>query len=177
MKMSGFLPDKALFEISERRYKMPFQNIPAGDDIREVIKSAFDIELDISGAWGYEREQALIINSTQIPLQQLQHSLASMRAFIEMNLTMPEEKRYGAINVNETKRECISEDGKIYDKVVYEISGMPERDYERLIEEYKQGYESPDFDIDAHFRKRKEVTVIFEKPFWFDITDINKRKD
>ncbi len=154
---------------------MPFKNIPNGEDVKEVIKAAFDVELDISGEWGYDQQSAMIIYNTQMPLQQLQHTLASMRAFIEMNMTMPENERYGAININEIARESISENNKIYDKIVYEISGMLESDYEKFIDEYKAGYESPDFDMDAHFRKRKESTLVLEKPFWFDITDINKK--
>lgn len=153
---------------------MPFENIPASDNIKEVIKAAFDVELDVSGGWGYNREQALIIHKSEMPLQQLQHTLASMRAFIEMNMTMPENDRYGAINVNETVRECVSENNKIYDKITYEISGMLERDYEALIEEYKAGYESPGFDIEAHFQKRREKSVVLERDFWFDITHVNK---
>ncbi len=153
---------------------MPFKNIPAGDDVKEVIKAAFDVEFDLSGDWGYDMPHAMIIHRTAIPLQQLQHTLASMRAFIEMNMTMPEDERYGAINVNETARECISENNRIYDKITYEISGMPEKLYEKFIDEYKSGYTSPDFDLEAHFRRRKESSVLLEKPFWFDITDVNK---
>ncbi len=153
---------------------MLFQNIPSGDDIRSVIKSAFDVDLELSGDWGYDREHALVIHRTDVPLQQMEHTLASMRAFIEMNMTQPEERRYGAINVNETARECISENNRIYDKIEFEISGMLESDYEALIDEYKAGYGSPEFDMQAHFQKRKEKTVLFRKPFWFDITDVNK---
>ena len=153
---------------------MQFQNIPTGEDVQRVIESAFDVKLDVSGDWGYTRESAMVIHATEVPLQQLEHTLASMRAFIEMNMTMPEEERYGAINVNEIARECVSENNKIYDKIVYEISGMPEKEYEKFIDEYKAGYESPEFDLAGHFQRRKEATVELRKPFWFDITDVNK---
>jgi hypothetical protein len=153
---------------------MLFENIPSGDDIKSVIKSAFDTDLDLSGGWGYDKSDALVLHTTTVPLQQIEHTLASMRAFIEMNMTQPENRRYGAINVNEIGRECISENNKIYDKITYEISGMLESEYEKFIEEYKNGYESPDFDLEAHFKRRKEATVVFEKLFWFDITNVNK---
>ena len=153
---------------------MPIQTIPPGDDVKEVIRAAFDVDLELSGDWGYTRERAMVVKRTDVPLQQLEHTLASMRAYIEMHLTMPEEERYGAINVNEKTRECISENNKIYDKITYEISGMLERDYEALIEEYKAGYESPGFDIEAHFQKRREKSVVLERDFWFDITHVNK---
>jgi hypothetical protein len=153
---------------------MIFENIPSDDDIKSVIKSAFDVDLDLSGGWGYDKSDALVIHKTDVPLQQIEHTLASMRAFIEMNMTQPDDRRYGAINVNETARECISENNKIYDKITYEISGMLESEYEKFIEEYKNGYESPDFDLESHFKRRKAATVVFEKLFWFDITNVNK---
>lgn len=153
---------------------MQFQNIPTGEDVQRVIESAFDVKLDVSGEWGYTRESAMVIHATEVPLQQLEHTLASMRTFIEMNMTMPEEERYGAINVNEIARECVRENNKIYDKIVYEISGMPEKEYEKFIDEYKAGYESPEFDLSGHFQRRKEATVTLQKSFWFDITDVNK---
>jgi len=153
---------------------MPFQNIEPGENIQEVIKSAFDVFLNVSGEWGYSENLALVIHKTDVPLQQLEHTLASMRAFIEMNMTQPEEKRYGAINVNEIARECIAKDNRIYDKIVYETSAMLESDYEKFIDEYKEGYGTPGFDLNEHFQRRKEKTVTLEKVFWFDITDVNK---
>ncbi len=153
---------------------MPFQKIPYGEDIRAVIASAFDTTLDVSGEWGYEQEKPLVIERTDMPLMQMEHTLASMRAFIEMNLTQPPEKRYGAINVNELRRECLTENNRIYDKIEYEISGMLEYDYEKLIDEYKAGYGKPEFDMQAHFEKRKACTVVRREVFWFDITDVNK---
>jgi hypothetical protein len=150
---------------------MIFQNIKPGDDIRKIVKSAFDLELDISGEWGYDQENALKIHSFEGELFQFEHALASMRAYIEMNMTVDETKRYGAINVNEIKREVIRENNKVYDKITYEISAMPEKMYEAFIAEYKEKYESPDFDIQEHFEKRKKATIVLQKVFWFEISD------
>jgi len=86
-----------------------FEQLKSGDDIREVIKTAFDADLSISGGWGYAQEEAMVIEASAVPLSQLEHMLASMRTYIEMNMTLPPEERYGSINLNEIQREQISD--------------------------------------------------------------------
>ncbi len=151
---------------------MNFQKIACEEDIKLLIKSAFSVELNLSGCFGYSKDEALIINSTNAPLKQLEHTLASMRAILEMSMTLPKEKRYGAINVNEIQRETISSDDKRYDKVTYEITAMKESDYAAFIEEYKEGMEREGFDVEDHFRRRKEATIKREVTFWFDISNL-----
>ncbi len=154
---------------------MTFQELPSGDEIREVINSSFDITLDISGDWGYTRERALHLGKIDGEIEQIEHMLASMRAYLEMNMTQPQECRYGAINVNERSRERVEEEGRIYDKVVYEASGMLESEYAAFIEEYKERYDTPGFDIADHFRRREASRVTVMRPFWFDRTALEKR--
>ena len=150
-----------------------FKKLTSTNDIKEIIQSAFDTTLDISGDWGYTLDNATIISSTDgISTALFEHKLSSMRAYIEMNMTLPKEDRYGSINVNEIDRELIREDNKIYDKVTYEISAMREDRYASFIEEYKDGYGKEWFDIEEHFRNRKLATLIREEVYWFYVSDI-----
>ncbi len=48
--------------------------------------------LAVAGAWGYTQKLATIIESTDLPLTQLEHMLASMRTYIEMNMTLPQRR-------------------------------------------------------------------------------------
>lgn len=146
-----------------------FVPIKSDDDLREVIKTAFDADLAISGAWGYTQELATIIESTEAPLAQLEHMLASMRTYIEMNMTLPPEERYGSINLNETHREQIKENTLVYDKVTYEITAMKEEVYNAFIKEYKEGLGKEDFDITAHFEERKKATISRNEVYWFEV--------
>lgn len=146
-----------------------FVPIKSDDDLREVIKTAFDTDLAISGAWGYTQELATVIESTEAPLAQLEHMLASMRTYIEMNMTLPPEERYGSINLNETHREQIKENALVYDKVTYEITAMKEEVYNAFIKEYKEGLGKEDFDITAHFEERKKATISRNEVYWFEV--------
>ncbi len=153
---------------------MKFEQINNDNPIAEVIKSAFDTELSVSGGWGYSREETTIIetNEDAIPVRQFEHMLASMRAYLEMNMTLDAEERYGSINLNELSRETIEEDGKCFDRVNYEISAMKETVYAAFINEYKEGYGKEDFDLQAHFSRRKEETLTRVVTYWFEVSKI-----
>jgi hypothetical protein len=146
-----------------------FKQIKSDDDIKAVIKSAFDADLDLSGAWGYTQELSTVLHSTDIPLSQAEHILASMRSYIEMNMTLPKEDRYGSINVREIERSQITENKLIYDKITYEITAMKEETYNAFINAYKEGYGTNDFDLKEHFDQRKKATVSREEVYWFEI--------
>ena len=146
-----------------------FARLKSGDDIREVIKTAFDADLAISGSWGYSQEEATVIEAATVPLLQLEHMLASMRAYIEMNMTLPAEERYGSINLNETQREQIQKGDLVYDKVTYEITAMKEELYTAFINEYKEGLGKEDFDITEHFNQRKKATISRYEVYWFEV--------
>jgi len=141
-----------------------FKEIQPGDDIKEVIKAAFDADLEVRGEWGYSKDLCTIIQESE-ELKQLEHTLATMRAYIEMNMTVEKEDRYGSINLNEKDRQ--EDDG--FHKVIYEISAMKEDEYAAFIDEYKQGHAQEGFDISDHFKRRKETTLIREVTHWFKV--------
>jgi len=146
-----------------------FEKIKNGDDLREVIKTAFDADLAVSGGWGYIQEEATVIQEAAAPLSQLEHMLASMRTYIEMNMTLPQEERYGSINLNEIQREQIKDGDLVYDKVTYEITAMKEERYTAFINEYKEGLGKEGFDITEHFNQRKKATINRNEEFWFEV--------
>ncbi|RRS32144.1 MAG: hypothetical protein P794_01850 [Epsilonproteobacteria bacterium (ex Lamellibrachia satsuma)] len=151
-----------------------FKQIFSNNDLKEVIKSAFDTDLPLNGAWGYTKSLSTVIeaNQSNIPLPQLEHMITSMRAYLEMNMTLEKEERYGSINVNETAREQTKEDDLIYDKVTYEITAMREDTYAAFINEYKEGYGTTEFDLNGHFQKRKEATLTREVIHWFEVSKV-----
>ena len=140
--------------------------IDSKESIKELVKMAFQSDLEISGAWGYSKELATVLEAPDDALKaQTQFTLATMRAYLEMNMTLSEDERYGAINLNEIKRELEDE----YEKVSYEISAIKELEYNAFITEYKENLEKVDFDMNEHFAKRKEATLKREVIYWFKV--------
>ncbi len=144
---------------------MIFKEIEVENNLEELVQVAFNTDLKLEGGWGYSKELTTVIkegNST--PVVQIEFTLATMRAYLEMNMTLEEEVRYAAINLQELSREKI--DG-LYDKVLYEISAIQEQEYKEFIKEYKENLEKSEFDMSGHFSKRKNATLKRKVLHWF----------
>ena len=142
--------------------------------MRKVVKSAFDVDLEVAGAWGYNKEESTILqgNHNNSPLNQFEHTLASMRAYLEMNMTQEKKDRYGSINLNEISREYFEDNGLTYHEVNYEITAMKDDDYAIFINEYKEGYGKENFDLNDHFKRRKEKTLTRTVKHWFEVSSV-----
>ena len=151
-----------------------FHPIQENTNIQELIKTTFDADLPIAGDWGYSQEKASIIEvlPQDMPLLQLEHMITSVRAHLEMNITQEATNRYGAINVNELAREEFQNDGLAYEKVTYEVTAIQEDLFKNFILEYKEGYEKEGFDLNEHFKRRKEATLTREVVHYFEVSNV-----
>ena len=151
-----------------------FKALQENTNIQELIKITFEADLPISGDWGYNKERASIIAALPqgMSLSQLEHMITSIRAHLEMNITQEEENRYGAINANEISREESQNDGLVYDKVTYEVTAIKEDLFKQFMLEYKEGYEKEGFDLNEHFKRRKEATLTREVVHYFEVSHI-----
>ncbi|CAA6808140.1 MAG: Unknown protein [uncultured Sulfurovum sp.] len=148
-----------------------FNELQNQTNIQEIIKTTFDVDFPLSGDWGYSQEKATIIEHTpkDMPLNQLEHTITSIRAHLEMNITQEKNNRYAGINANEKSRETLKVKGMRFDKIHYEVTGIKEELYHAFIKEYKEKYESEDFDLNEHFQKRKQATIVREVVHFFGI--------
>jgi len=151
-----------------------FNPLQENTNIQKLIKETFDADLPLAGDWGYSTDRASII--TALPqgmrILQLEHTITTIRAHLEMNITQEKEHRYGAINANEKAREVISTDTAVFDKVTYEITAMKEDLYNAFIKEYKEGYDNESLDLNDHFKRRKEATLTREVIHYFEVSNI-----
>jgi len=145
-----------------------FENLPAVDDISGVIEDIFGVKLDVSGGWGYDNNSALIVKSLDVPLVQFFQMFASMRANIEMNLTLDEDTRYAGINVTQLEHKEFKIENDKYDILTFKVAGIKEKEYNNFIQEYKENFGKKEFDLDKHFKLREESTIKIESDFWFN---------
>ncbi len=142
---------------------MKFKQISPIDNIAELILDISNIKLNISGGWGYDSNCPVIVNDLDIPNEQFFNLFASLRANIEMNMTLDENDRYAGINLTLKEQKNI----KNYTVVTFKISAIKESKYAQFIKEYKDGYGKKDFDLAAHFNNRKKHTLNIESDYWF----------
>jgi predicted small secreted protein len=148
-----------------------FKSIQNDNNLKEVIKSAFDMDLSVTGSWGYTLEESTIIeNGGRTPIEELEYTIASMRTYIEMNMTLPKEERFASINLTEIQRKEIKKNNLTYHEVTYSINAMKEELYASFIDEYKECFGKEDFDLALHFKKRKEAAITREIKYYFELS-------
>ena len=125
------------------------------------------MDLDISGGWGYDMQQPIVLEEQTLPLEQLQHTLASMRVHLEMSMTLPQEQRYGGINLTELSRK--TNHSTTLEAVTYQVAAILESDYAAFIAAYKEGYGTEAFDMEAHFHDREAATLKREVTVWYRV--------
>jgi len=148
-----------------------FKKLPEVDNISEVINDVFGVQLDISGGWGYDTSMPVIINSLDIPKDQFFHMFGSIRANIQMNLSLEEDERYGAINVILDDKKKSTVDNFEYDIIKFKVSAIKEKEYAEFIQEYKDNYGKKEFDIGDHFKRREASTLKLIDTIYFRTND------
>jgi hypothetical protein len=138
------------------------------EDIRQVIKDVFDVDLHISGGWGYDNKTAVVAKDLNMPLDQFVHMFATIRATIEMNLMIKDEnERMGGINVAHEDSKRFEIENKEYDVLTFKVTAMNEKKYAEFIQEYKDNYGKKDFDLNDHFKRREAATSLRVLDYWF----------
>jgi hypothetical protein len=146
----------------------PFATIDPEGDLAAMIERVYETRLEVSGGWGYTPDSATRLHALPVSKMQVQFNLAYMRSYLEMNITRTPQERYGGIDLQETSRR---REGTL-EEVHYRVSGIPETLYNAFIDEYKAGYGRDDFDINDHFARRNDATLVRNVSYWFDLSDL-----
>ncbi len=149
-----------------------FEKAQDVENIRETIKNIFDLDLDISGAWGYDQQSALKIEKTDTSFEQFAHTFAIIRSNVEMNIMQEESNRYSGLNVHTQDEKEMTKDERQYKIISFQITATATKQNNELIKEYKENYGKENFDIKGHFQKRKECEITRTIECWFNTTNI-----
>ena len=137
-------------------------------------------ELPIRGGWGYSRDDACIIDSSDAMVDPhlpfngngVEQLFVEMRIHEALVICRGSGEKFQGIECSLLRRERLLEEGVAYDQLTFEISAFQEDDWEELKAEYEgaRGADTPGFDHQAHETRRQERTVRWKEEFWFDVT-------
>jgi hypothetical protein len=161
----------------------PLDTITSKESPREIITEDFKSlhgGLPIRGGWGYTQSDACIIDKND-PLVDptrpfdgiaVEYLFVEKRIYEEMIIFRPDGEKFSGISWRLQEQGLYGEADRVFDKLVFEITAFRDEDWEELEAEFEgpQGNGAPDFDIEAHNKKREEKMVRFTRDFWFDIT-------
>jgi len=162
----------------------PVLPVRTDESPREVIAHDFKSlkgGLPISGGWGYTKDTACVIErvdplvNPETPFHGVayEYKFIELRNYEELIICRPLDQRFAGVRWRLIEQSVSGvEDGRRYDRLEYELTAFSDADWEELKAEYTgpNGIESPDFDREAHERKRAERMIRWNRECWFDIT-------
>lgn len=149
---------------------------------RDILTADFKSlgEIPIKGGWGYTLDDAVVIDKSDsvvpkgIPFDGvgLEYIFVEKRIYEELIIFRPENDRYSGIKWNLLEQKSTSHNEKKYDVLKFEVTALPDKDWEELKAEWsgQNGYDSPGFDSVEHMKKRDLRTIRYVAEYWFDIT-------
>jgi hypothetical protein len=149
---------------------------------REILAADFKSlgELPIQGGWGYTLDDAVIIDNKDPVAPKgmafdgvgLEYIFVEKRIYEELIIFRQVNDRYSGIRWNLLRQKLTSHNERSYDVLTFEVTALPDKDYEELKAEWEgsNGYGSPGFDTPRHTKKRDSKTIRYVTEYYFDIT-------
>lgn len=147
--------------------------------IAENFSFMYD-DLPIYGGWGYTKSDACVIDRSdpaagsreQFDGIEIERAFVEVRICLELIETRHEGERFYGLEWRLLKQELVREETGIYDLLVFEVTGIPERNWGPIRDEYwgPDGCCNPDFDEAIHQSKRDAVALKIQREFWFEIS-------
>lgn len=157
------------------------ENLLTEDSPRAVLNRIFKSidEMPIHGAWGYTKEDVVVIDKNDMIVPQnipfdgvsLEYTFIQYRTYLELITFRDKDDRFSGIEFKLNKQELFKdEDGKVYDKLIMDVTAYRDQDFEELKEEWESGFFDTGFDRNAHEKKSEEKLVHIERECWFEIS-------
>lgn len=112
--------------------------------LKKMILDDFELDFPISGGYGYSMDDAIILKlDTENKSVSLEYEIVRWRLYEEMIVCRETDMKFSDISWNLLKQYCIEENGRHYDHLIFQVSGIQDG---------------------------KEKYYTFKSHFWFDIT-------
>lgn len=159
-------------------------HIKTNKSFRDIITADFESmsEPPIQGGCGYTLEDAIIIDINDpivtkgMPFEcvRLEYMLVEKRTYEELIIFRQDNDRYSGMSWHLLDQRLLRHNGRNYDKHIWEVMALPDKDWFELKEEWEgpNGFGTPEFDVDAHNRKRDSKSIRYITEYWFDITSL-----
>ena len=146
---------------------------------RQIIFEDFKIDLPITGGWGYDFSSACVIDkndptvNANMPFNgiSIEYIFVEKRIYEEMIIFRQSHEKYSGIRWELEKQETLSQDGRQYDKLAFNIIGFSDAVWDELTTRFEEiqrsGAVEKMTELDAY---RESKAYRFKGEFYFDIT-------
>ncbi|WP_108646469.1 hypothetical protein [Polynucleobacter rarus] len=146
---------------------------------REIILEDFEIDLPISGGWGYDLASACVIEKNDSSVNQnipfngleVERFFVEKRIYEEMIIQSEPDQQFSGIKWNPDSQSLITLGTKNFDKLIYQVEGFDPEVWRELVSKYAEIKKTGRRELIPalnNYRDSKKYT--FEREFYFDIT-------
>jgi hypothetical protein len=146
---------------------------------RQIIFEDFKIDLPIKGGWGYDFDDACIIDKTDPSVSKgmpfdgvgIEYIFVEKRIYEEMIIFRNSDEKYAGIRWNLDKQELLFYNDKPYDKLIFNVIGFADAVWDELTSRFEEIQKSgkPEL-IDELNAYRESKAYRFTKEFFFEIS-------
>jgi hypothetical protein len=146
---------------------------------RQIIFEDFKLDLPITGGWGYDFENACVIDkndsivSKGVPFNgvSIEYVFVEKRIYEEMVIFRQANEKYSGIRWELEKQELLFKDNKPYDKLTFNVVGFTDEIWDELTSRFEAIQKSGKLELISEldtYRESKALRLVRE--FYFDIT-------
>ena len=149
---------------------------------RLFLKNAFNLELPISGGWGYSKNDPVIIDkddpivTPSIPFDYVgfEYAFVEKRIYAELIVFRESADRFSGIDWKLLKSTLMVISKRKYEVLDFMVSGFLDKDFESFKEDWEinNGYEDDEKGRAKHLKSRDKKMYYYESQYWFDITSL-----
>ena len=151
------------------------------DTPRQIILEDFKINLPIYGGWGYGVESACVIDKNDPTVNKglpfdgvgIEYIFVEKRIYEEMIIFRGDHEKYAGIRWNREAQEVLFEDGKAYDKLIFNIVGFSDEIWDELTSRFEEIRKSGKVELMTELDAYRELKAYrFKREFYFDISSL-----
>ena len=147
---------------------------------RLYLKNSIDLDLPISGGWGYSMDDCVIINKADpiveqgLPFDgvQIEYTFVEKRIYAELIVFRPSEDRFTGIHWECSSQLLKEINDRKFDVLNFRVSAFTDRDWEFLKADWEENdaYVDNEEGRERHLQERLLRTCFYDTEYWFDIT-------
>ena len=149
---------------------------------RLYLKNSINLDLPISGGWGYSKNDSVIIDKDDplvtpgIPFDWVgvEYAFVEKRIYAELIVFRESYDRFSGIDWKLLKSSLKVISNRKYEVLEYMVSGFLDKDFEFLKEDWEinNGYEDDEKGRAKHLKIRDQKMYYYDSQYWFDITSL-----
>ena len=147
---------------------------------RLYLKNSIDLDLPISGGWGYGIEDCVIIDRADPTVDQslqfngtsIEYAFIEKRIYAELIVFQQRGNQFSGISWDLTTQMVQEIENRKFDVLNFRVSALPDRDWEFLKADWERNnsYLDNEEGKELHLKEREQRTCFYDTQYCFDIT-------